>query len=282
MLKEDYTKLSKTAEKTKRRLNQVLEEQNHRTRDREYLDQDNEKLFNVCQNIKPQTQGNFLDNPHHQEDIKPDSLLENKPISSSQYQYGYNMPYLEKEALKKLTEDSGWPKFCGIGEYDHMELIDYVDGLFIDLSSIQDYWITSRLNTDFKQHQTCHGGGAKQSKSKEMIHGYGRKPFYFGNDRYTVEKDPYYWCLRQSKRLISIDPHIKPEMRNHKLWNKLPGDSEHAVKCRCSKESTLDEISTTLQEVRIRTSIGRYNTHSTGDNRDNPTLEEKETHDSES
>ncbi|MBW0524820.1 hypothetical protein O181_064535 [Austropuccinia psidii MF-1] len=72
------------------------------------------------------------------------------------------------------------------------------------------------------------------------------------------------------------------EMRNHKLLIKIPGDLEHALIFRCSKESTLDEISTTLQEVRIRTSIGRYNTHSTGDNRENPTLEAKEAHDSES
>ncbi|MBW0553658.1 hypothetical protein O181_093373 [Austropuccinia psidii MF-1] len=71
-------------------------------------------------------------------------------------------------------------------------------------------------------------------------------------------------------------------MRNHKLLTKLPGDLEQVVKCRCSNESTLDEISATLQEVRIRTSIGRYNTHSTGDNRENTTLESKETHNSES
>ncbi|MBW0519375.1 hypothetical protein O181_059090 [Austropuccinia psidii MF-1] len=71
-------------------------------------------------------------------------------------------------------------------------------------------------------------------------------------------------------------------MRNYKLLTKLPGDLEHAVKCRCSKEFTLDEISNTLQEVRIRTSIGRYNNHSTGNNRENPTLEAKETHDSDS
>ncbi|MBW0581090.1 hypothetical protein O181_120805 [Austropuccinia psidii MF-1] len=71
-------------------------------------------------------------------------------------------------------------------------------------------------------------------------------------------------------------------MRNHKLLTKLPGDLEHAVKCRCSKESTLDEISNTLQEVRIRTLIGRYNNHSTGDTRANPTLEAKAAYDSES
>ncbi|MBW0536913.1 hypothetical protein O181_076628 [Austropuccinia psidii MF-1] len=86
---------------------------------------------------------------------------------------------------------------------------------------------------------------------------------------------------RQLKRLIAIDCHIKTEMRNHKLLNKLPGELNHAVNFRCSKQSTFDEISTTLQEVRIRTSIGRYNTHSAGDNRENPTLEDRETHDSE-
>ncbi|MBW0587163.1 hypothetical protein O181_126878 [Austropuccinia psidii MF-1] len=109
-----------------------------------------------------------------------------------------------------------------------------------------------------------------------------QKALSFANDRYTVDKDPYGWCLRQSKSLIAIDPHITTEIRNHKLLTKLPGDLEHAVKCRLSKESTLDQISNTLQKVRIRKSIGRYNNHSTGDNRDNPTLEAKETHDSES
>ncbi|MBW0509008.1 hypothetical protein O181_048723 [Austropuccinia psidii MF-1] len=51
-------------------------------------------------------------------------------------------------------------------------------------------------------------------------------------------------------------------MRNHKLLTKLPGDLEHAVKCICSKEPTLDEMSTTLQEVMIRTSIGFHNCES--------------------
>ncbi|MBW0578278.1 hypothetical protein O181_117993 [Austropuccinia psidii MF-1] len=66
------------------------------------------------------------------------------------------------------------------------------------------------------------------------------------------------------------------------MLTKLPGDLENAVRYRCSKESTLDEISTTLQVVRIRTSICRYNTHSTGDYRDSPTLEAKGTHHSDS
>ncbi|MBW0461294.1 hypothetical protein O181_001009 [Austropuccinia psidii MF-1] len=65
-LQEDYTKLSKASEESKRRLNQVLEEQNHCKRDGEYLDEDMAKFFNVCQNIKLQTQCNVLDNAYHQ------------------------------------------------------------------------------------------------------------------------------------------------------------------------------------------------------------------------
>ncbi|MBW0463211.1 hypothetical protein O181_002926 [Austropuccinia psidii MF-1] len=78
------------------------------------------------------------------------------------------------------------------------------------------------------------------------------------------------------KRLNSIDPQITSEIRNHKLLIKLPEDLEHALKCICSKEFTLDAISNTLQEVRRRTHIGRYYTDRAGDNRESPTLEAKE------
>ncbi|MBW0540864.1 hypothetical protein O181_080579 [Austropuccinia psidii MF-1] len=159
------------------------------------------------------------------------------------------MTYSEKEALKQLPEASIWPQFSGIGEYDHMDLIDYIDGLFTDVPSIPDYSITSRLNTDFK------GNAIIWYTEMKEIHGRRNWPWWrnkifqrhmndtwlwqktlsFGNDRYTVEKDPYDWCLTQSKRLIAIDPHITTEMRNQKLLTKLPGDLEHAVKCRCSK-----------------------------------------------
>ncbi|MBW0504714.1 hypothetical protein O181_044429 [Austropuccinia psidii MF-1] len=60
------------------------------------------------------------------------------------------MSYYEKEALKPLPEASSWPKLSGTGEYDHMQLIDYIDGLLIDVPRIPHYWITSRLNTEFK------------------------------------------------------------------------------------------------------------------------------------
>ncbi|MBW0486301.1 hypothetical protein O181_026016 [Austropuccinia psidii MF-1] len=62
------------------------------------------------------------------------------------------MSYSEKEALKQLPEASSWHKFSVTGEYDHMELIDYIYGLFINLPRIPDYWLTARLNTALKGH----------------------------------------------------------------------------------------------------------------------------------
>ncbi|MBW0471231.1 hypothetical protein O181_010946 [Austropuccinia psidii MF-1] len=93
-----------------------------------------------------------MDNPCHQEDIKPDAILMNKERSPSQYQDEVNMSYSEQEALKQFPEASSWPKFSETGEYDHVELIDYIHGVFIDVPSIPDYWITDRLNTAFKGH----------------------------------------------------------------------------------------------------------------------------------
>ncbi|MBW0541488.1 hypothetical protein O181_081203 [Austropuccinia psidii MF-1] len=89
--------------------------------------------------MKPQPQGHVLYIPYHQEDIKPDFLLENKTKSLSQYQDGDKIYYSKKEALKHLSEASSWPRFSGTGEYAHMELIYYIDRLPIDLPSIPDY-----------------------------------------------------------------------------------------------------------------------------------------------
>ncbi|MBW0482574.1 hypothetical protein O181_022289 [Austropuccinia psidii MF-1] len=47
-------------------------------------------------------------------------------------------------------------------------------------------------------------------------------------------------------------------MRNHKLLTQLPGELEHAVKCRCNQNCTLDDIANTLQDIRKRRNIGKF------------------------
>ncbi|MBW0465276.1 hypothetical protein O181_004991 [Austropuccinia psidii MF-1] len=140
-IQESCAQWSKASEENNKRLNQVFEEKHQWKRDRYCLDQEINKFFNFYQNKKPQPQGHTLDDPYHQEDIKPEAILRNKARSPSQYQDRDNMSYSEKEALKKIPEASNWPKVSGTGEYDQMRLIYYIYGLFIDVPSIPDYWI---------------------------------------------------------------------------------------------------------------------------------------------
>ncbi|MBW0570483.1 hypothetical protein O181_110198 [Austropuccinia psidii MF-1] len=59
-LQEGHAQLSKASEETNKRLNLVFEEQQHRKRDRDFLDQDIKKMFNVYHNLKPQPQGQVV------------------------------------------------------------------------------------------------------------------------------------------------------------------------------------------------------------------------------
>ncbi|MBW0468917.1 hypothetical protein O181_008632 [Austropuccinia psidii MF-1] len=85
-----------------------------------------------------------------------------------------------------------------------------------------------------------------------------QKTISFENDKYSVDKDPYEWYLRQSKRCKGIDPQMNIWMRNHNLLTQIPGELEHAVKCRCNQSRTPDDIEKTLQDLRKRTNIGKY------------------------
>ncbi|MBW0523193.1 hypothetical protein O181_062908 [Austropuccinia psidii MF-1] len=183
-LQEGHAQLSKASEETNKRLNLVFEEQHHSKRDRDCLDQEINNLFNVYHNMKPHPQGHVMDNAFHQDEIKPDSMLMNKERSPSRYHDGDNMSYSEKEGLKQLSEALSHPKFSGTGEYNHTKLIDYIDGLFIDVTRIPEYCLTARLNTAFKGHSSIwytemkeiHGGRSKSSESTAMVLGYGKIP----------------------------------------------------------------------------------------------------------
>ncbi|MBW0567134.1 hypothetical protein O181_106849 [Austropuccinia psidii MF-1] len=130
-----------------------------------------------------------------------------------------------------------------------MELIDYIDGVFIDVPRIPDYWITARLNTAFKgnasiwytEMKEIHGRRNWPWRKSHILQKYSngtciwQKTMSFDNDKDSVDKDPYEWCLGQSKRLKAIYRQMNIQMRNHKLLTQIPGELELAVKCRCNQ-----------------------------------------------
>ncbi|MBW0479758.1 hypothetical protein O181_019473 [Austropuccinia psidii MF-1] len=182
-LQEEHAQLRKASEETNKRLNIIFEEQHHSRRERDCLDQDIKKLFIVYHNMKPQPEGHVMDNPYYQDDIKLDAMLVNKARYPSKYQDGENMSYSKKEALKQLPEASSWPKFSETGEYNHMELIGNINGIFIYVPSIPDYWITARINTAFKGHASiCY------TEMKE-IHGRRNWPWWKSQITQTYKND---------------------------------------------------------------------------------------------
>ncbi|MBW0483469.1 hypothetical protein O181_023184 [Austropuccinia psidii MF-1] len=160
--------------------------------------------------MNPQPECHALESPC-QEDIKPDALL--------------------------LPEASSCPQFSGAGEYDNIKLIDDIDEL-TDVPSITDNWITARLNIAFKglasiwymEMKEIHGRRSWPLWKSQIIQKYSngtwiwKKTMSFENEKYSVDKDPYVWCLRQSKRFKAIDPQMNIQMRNHKLLTQIPGE----------------------------------------------------------
>ncbi|MBW0463380.1 hypothetical protein O181_003095 [Austropuccinia psidii MF-1] len=65
-IQESCAQLRKPSKETNKRLNQVLEEQHHCKRDRDCLDQDINKFFNVYKNMKPQPEGHALEKTSNQ------------------------------------------------------------------------------------------------------------------------------------------------------------------------------------------------------------------------
>ncbi|MBW0558339.1 hypothetical protein O181_098054 [Austropuccinia psidii MF-1] len=70
----------------------------------------------------------------------------------------------------------------------------------------------------------------------------------FEKDKYSVDKEPYEWCLIKSKILKAIDPQMNIQMQNNEILTQLLGELEHSVKCRCNQSCTLDDIANTLQD----------------------------------
>ncbi|MBW0496139.1 hypothetical protein O181_035854 [Austropuccinia psidii MF-1] len=83
-----------------------------------------------------------------------------------------------------------------------MELLEYIDGIFIDVPSIPDYWITARLNTAFKgnasiwytEMKEIHGRRSWPWWKSQIIQRYSngtwiwKKTMSFENDKYSVDK----------------------------------------------------------------------------------------------
>ncbi|MBW0491079.1 hypothetical protein O181_030794 [Austropuccinia psidii MF-1] len=96
----------------------------------------------------------------------------------------------------------------------------------------------------------------------------------FECEKYSVDKEPYECCLRQSKRLKAIDIQFNIQMRNQKLLKQMSGELENSVKFRCNHNCTLDDIAKTLQDIGKRKNIGKYSPYKSSGFKEKKTFRE--------
>ncbi|MBW0495453.1 hypothetical protein O181_035168 [Austropuccinia psidii MF-1] len=100
-----------------------------------------------------------------------------------------------------------------------MELRDYINEPLIDVLRKPDYWITARLNKTLNKNASIWYQEMKEINVRrnwplwkcQIIQKYShgtwiwQRTMLFENDKYSVDKDQYEWCIRHSKRLNAID-----------------------------------------------------------------------------
>ncbi|MBW0471146.1 hypothetical protein O181_010861 [Austropuccinia psidii MF-1] len=96
--------------------------------------------------------------------------------------------------------------------------------------------------------ETGNVGRVKSSKSTAIVLGYGRRTCHLIMKSTLWTKIHMSGVSESPKRLKANDPQMNIQMRNHKLLKQMPGELEHAVKCKCKQSCTLDDITNTLQD----------------------------------
>ncbi|MBW0466110.1 hypothetical protein O181_005825 [Austropuccinia psidii MF-1] len=223
--------------------------------------------------MNPQPQGHALYNPY-QEDIKPDVLLDNNPRSLSQYQDGDNMTYLEQEVPKQLPEASSWPNVFGVGEYDHMELIDHIYGLLIDVPSIPDYWITDSKRTNIGKYYPYKSSSYKEKqpfrvdikdKPKESLAEVTKKKNYCHNcgSTYHYAKN----CPKAKKNIYAIEQVLEEEYPKEDSESDSMGDAiiEHSDDEQDPKEELVveyqEETQLQIQDIQLEEGMPQDTAH---------------------
>ena len=172
---------------------------------------------------------------------------------------------------KSVPSTKEWVKFKGEGEYDHNLLIEYIDTLKEDYQ-LPDWMITSKLNHVFTGNAQLWYTGTRKSgglKSwdwwKEQIQNkWGTSTWKwkmqqaFEMDRFKPEVHVCSeWFTRQRRRLRAYLPELDEWTQILKILRQCNGDLEHAVKSRCQKFSSFEDIISAMEDITSKTNIGK-------------------------
>ncbi|MBW0560038.1 hypothetical protein O181_099753 [Austropuccinia psidii MF-1] len=92
---------------------------------------------------------------------------------------------------------------------------------------------------------------AKNSWSFKMENSFESAIFNSGKDK------PLAWFLKQKDRLSALHPDMSDSIVNMKILRKCGGELENSIKCRCVEPCSTKDYINSMEDILIRTRIGK-------------------------
>ncbi|MBW0567889.1 hypothetical protein O181_107604 [Austropuccinia psidii MF-1] len=75
---------------------------------------------------------------------------------------------------------------------------------------------------------------------------------------FNIERDrPMSWLLKQKDRLTALHPDMSETMIHQRILRKSGSDLEHAIRSRCIEPFSTEDYINAMEDITIRTEIGR-------------------------
>ncbi|MBW0570508.1 hypothetical protein O181_110223 [Austropuccinia psidii MF-1] len=80
----------------------------------------------------------------------------------------------------------------------------------------------------------------------------------FKEEIFNIARDrPMSWFLKQKDRLTSLHPDMYETMIHKRIFRKLGGDLENAIRSRCIEPCSTEDYINSMEDITTRTKIGR-------------------------
>ncbi|MBW0579797.1 hypothetical protein O181_119512 [Austropuccinia psidii MF-1] len=81
---------------------------------------------------------------------------------------------------------------------------------------------------------------------------------FFEEAIFDIERDrPMSWFLKKKNRLTALHPDMSETLVNKRILRKCGGDLGHAIRSRCMDPCSTEDYINAIEDITIRTKIGR-------------------------
>ncbi|MBW0549601.1 hypothetical protein O181_089316 [Austropuccinia psidii MF-1] len=197
-----------------------------------------------------------------------------KGPATKPYSKGYRIPKIQQDAMENVSHMARTMKELQKKEEARLKNQKlFLTFLIISQSYLElpERFLTARFNTLFTRSahrwyiklRQAHGNKSWTWWKTQIINKWANHAWRFkvetafDSAKFNSDKDKALpWFCQQNNRLTALYPDMSEFMIHRKILRNCGGDSEHAVKCRTTEQSSSEDIINILEEVTTRTRIG--------------------------